>query len=168
METMGSPNSKAEIEAVLADARTYSFENAESEISDLREKVFAEEVRLLRADLFDLRPQLKYLTDPPDSKSPMQSSYATIIEAGPPLDALVITRNGTLLELDSSTQVYHLGRIIKHISPESAIRVYGLDEIREGLANIFSRKRDDMTRRSLELTRRLERLQKSQAFLKGQ
>ena len=48
METMGTPKSKAEVEEVLSEAKSYSFEDAEREIDDLRAKVLQEEVKLLR------------------------------------------------------------------------------------------------------------------------
>ncbi|KKU76043.1 MAG: hypothetical protein UY03_C0048G0003 [Parcubacteria group bacterium GW2011_GWA2_47_64] len=167
METMGTPKSKAEVEEVLSEAKSYSFEDAEREIDDLRAKVLQEEVKLLRADLYDLRPQLKYLTNTPELGSLYLKPYAVVIEAQKYQKALIITRDdGKLQEFDPNPSFG--GKVVEPISPESAIRLYGFDAIREGLVNIFLRKRDDMVVRAAKLTQRLERLQQSQAFLKAQ
>ena len=150
-----TPQTTAE---VLKRAKEFSFPNSNSQVKNLAAMVREEEIRILRQDLQDFQPQLEHLTNWPSWDDEMRSQYASIIFAGQHSEGLLITRSGTLLF--DRRPFADRGRIAT-ASLNDALDRFGLQAIRDGLANLFLQKLNEIELRKKEQVARLRQLQRS-------
>jgi hypothetical protein len=159
---MGTPNSVQ----LLQDAEDFNFDNVYQEIGSLGDAVRAEEVKLLDATLTSLRPQLKYVTDPPAADDPIHSPHAEIIPLDENEDGLYILRSGKWFSVPTPWHQELMRKGHRVIGTEEAISVHGLEKILEGLGMLFLGNMMDLEYRKNQLQSRIAKLQASQAALK--
>ena len=160
---MGTPNSVQLLQAVAS----FDFVAAEGELGALVYDIQQEKVKLLDATLESLKPQLKYVTDPPDSSDEIRSPYAIVIPVQEYRDGLCILRSGKWLKIPCtfSRDISRTDRYPKVISTEDAVNEHDLEPIQDGLAAIFAKALADIEQRKGKLEVRLEKLQAARQAL---